>query len=51
VQRAVDQELNFVSVRTGLSADGYVSVTPLEGDLAAGDLVVVGLESDGRSGG
>jgi peptidoglycan hydrolase-like protein with peptidoglycan-binding domain len=51
VQTAAGQELDFVSVQTGLSADGYVSVTPLEGDLAAGDLVVVGLEGDSRSGG
>jgi peptidoglycan hydrolase-like protein with peptidoglycan-binding domain len=50
VQRAAGQELHFVPVRTGLSADGYVSVTPLEGALAAGDLVVVGFEGDGRSG-
>jgi peptidoglycan hydrolase-like protein with peptidoglycan-binding domain len=51
VQLAGGQDFNFVSVRTGLSADGYVSVTPVEGDLAAGDLVVVGFEGGGRGGG
>jgi peptidoglycan hydrolase-like protein with peptidoglycan-binding domain len=51
VQLAAGQESDFVPVQTGLSADGYVSVTPLEGDLAAGDLVVVGFEGGGRSGG
>jgi peptidoglycan hydrolase-like protein with peptidoglycan-binding domain len=51
VQLAAGQESDFVPVRTGLSADGYVSVTPLEGELAAGDLVVVGFEGDGRGGG
>jgi uncharacterized small protein (DUF1192 family) len=32
----------FVRVRTGLAAEGYVEVTPLEGKLAAGAQVVVG---------
>jgi Putative peptidoglycan binding domain len=32
----------FVRVRTGLAAEGYVEVTPLEGKLAAGSQVVVG---------
>jgi peptidoglycan hydrolase-like protein with peptidoglycan-binding domain len=47
VQRSAGKEFDFVAVRTGLSADGYVSVTPRDGSLAAGDLVVVGLEEDG----
>jgi peptidoglycan hydrolase-like protein with peptidoglycan-binding domain len=51
VQRSVGGELEFVSVRTGLSADGYVSVTPRQGTLTAGELVVVGFEGDDRSGG
>lgn len=33
----------YVPVRTGLSVDGFVAVTPLEGGLAEGDQVVVGL--------
>jgi hypothetical protein len=32
-----------VRVQPGLSAAGYVEVTPLGGSLAAGDLVVVGV--------
>lgn len=32
----------LVVVTTGLAADGYVEVTPVQGGLAAGDLVVVG---------
>lgn len=48
VQRSVAGKFEFVPVRTGLSADGYVSVTPRRGVLAAGDLVVVGFERDGR---
>jgi peptidoglycan hydrolase-like protein with peptidoglycan-binding domain len=48
VQRSVDGTIKVVPVRTGLSADGYVSVTAPSGNLAAGDLVVVGLEGDQR---
>jgi peptidoglycan hydrolase-like protein with peptidoglycan-binding domain len=51
VQRSAGEQLDFVPVRTGLSADGYVSVVPREGALAAGDLVVVGFEGDVSSGG
>jgi peptidoglycan hydrolase-like protein with peptidoglycan-binding domain len=32
----------FVTVRTGISAEGYVAVTPIGGALTAGDQVVVG---------
>jgi peptidoglycan hydrolase-like protein with peptidoglycan-binding domain len=51
VQRSVGEKFAFVPVRTGLSADGSVSVTPLKGALAAGDLVVVGFEGASRSAG
>ena len=51
VQLSSGEGIEVVPVRTGLSADGYVSVTPLEGGLADGDLVVVGLEQGGASGG
>lgn len=44
VQRSVDGGFDFVPVETGLAADGYVSVTPREGTLEPGDLVVVGFE-------
>ncbi|MFN8638058.1 MAG: peptidoglycan-binding domain-containing protein [Dehalococcoidia bacterium] len=36
--------LTAVKVTAGLSASGYVHVTPVEGTLRAGDLVVVGFE-------
>jgi peptidoglycan hydrolase-like protein with peptidoglycan-binding domain len=52
VQRsAAGKEFEFVPVRTGFSADGYVSVTPLGGDLSVDDLVVVGLEGGRPSAG
>ncbi|WP_432509190.1 efflux RND transporter periplasmic adaptor subunit [Kineococcus auxinigenes] len=37
-----DAETRIVVVETGLAADGAVEVRPLEGELAEGDLVVVG---------
>ena len=36
--------LEFVVVKPGLSADGFVEVTPVDGTLAPGQLVVVGYE-------
>lgn len=52
VQRSVAGRLEMVPVRTGLSADGHVSVTPLRGSsLAAGDMVTVGLRDARRRGG
>jgi len=51
VQRAVGDGYEVVPVRTGLSADGYVTVTPLDGVLAEGDLVVVGFEPGAPAGG
>lgn len=46
VQRSAAGRLTFVPVDTGLSADGYVVITP-RGTLAPGDLVVVGLKRGG----
>jgi len=37
-------ELHYVVVEPGLSADGFVEVTPLDGALVPGQLVVVGYE-------
>jgi hypothetical protein len=37
--------LEFVEVKPGLSADGFVEVTPSEGTLSAGQLVLVGYEN------
>ena len=36
--------LEFIVVEPGLSADGFVEVTPVDGTLAPGQLVVVGYE-------
>ena len=44
VQRDVDGTTDFVPVRPGLTADGYVAVTATEGALHAGDLVVIGFD-------
>lgn len=37
--------LEYVVVKPGLSADGYVEVTPVDGALAAGQLVVIGYKA------
>src|SRR5262249_16464363 len=37
--------LEYIAVKPGLSAHGYVEVTPLEGKLSPGRLVVVGYSS------
>lgn len=44
VQRSEGAKTEFVRVEPGLSASGYVHVTPVEGTLKPGDLVVVGFE-------
>ncbi len=46
VRKSVDGTMDFVPVKTGLSSDGYVSVTAPGGALASGDLVVVGFDGD-----
>jgi hypothetical protein len=51
VQRSEGGSVEVIPVRTGLSADGYVTVTPLEGALADGDMVVVGFEQGATDGG
>lgn len=51
VQRSEDGRLEFVPVAPGLSADGYVAITPRGGRLAAGDLVAVGFENRPKAGG
>jgi peptidoglycan hydrolase-like protein with peptidoglycan-binding domain len=48
VQKSVGGRTEFVEVRTGLSADGYVAVEPEQGTLAAGDRVVVGFRAASR---
>jgi multidrug efflux pump subunit AcrA (membrane-fusion protein) len=37
--------LKYIEVEPGLSADGYVEVSPVKGTLAPGQLVVVGYEN------
>lgn len=51
VQRSVAGKLSLVRVNAGLSAEGYVAITPVEGSLAAGDLVVVGFGARTKAGG
>lgn len=45
VERSVGGQVTSVPVETGLSADGFVAVTPTGGQLVRGDLVVVGIAS------
>ncbi len=45
VQVQRDGRLGYLEVRPGLSADGYVEVTPVAGSLEPGELVVVGFEN------
>jgi hypothetical protein len=45
VQRQHNGVLEFVTVDPGLSAEGYVEVTPIEGELKVGDLVVIGFDA------
>lgn len=51
VQRSVDGRISFVPVQPGLSAAGFVAVTPRGGTLHEGDRVVVGFETRRSSGG
>lgn len=44
VQVARGDELRYITVEPGLSAEGYVEVTPVEDTLAVDDLVVIGYE-------
>jgi hypothetical protein len=45
VQVENNGKLEFVVVKPGLSADGFVEVTPLDGILSPGQLVLVGYEN------
>ncbi len=40
-----DETTRFIRVEPGLSADGLVEITPLDGEITEGDLVVVGVAS------
>ena len=52
VERSEHGRSEFVAIRTALSADGFVSITPKkQGALAAGDHVVVGFQARSRAGG
>ncbi len=44
VQVEKDGKLEFLEVKPGLSADGFVEVQPVDGSLSAGQLVLVGYE-------
>ena len=45
VQRSTDLGIEDVAVEPGLSADGFVAVSTVDGTLVAGELVVVGFEN------
>lgn len=45
VQRMVDGAMEFITVEPGLSADGFVAITVVEGSLEPGALVVIGFDS------
>ena len=47
IQTSKNGNLVFVAVKPGLSATGYVGVTPINGTLSVGDMVVVGFEQAG----
>jgi len=51
VRRSTDGSLSYVPVTAGLSADGYVVVTPTQGTLDPGDMVVIGFEPNQPAGG
>ncbi len=44
VQVQRDSGLEYITVTPGLSADGFVEITPVDGEIAAGQLVVIGFE-------
>lgn len=44
VQKVAGDETTVVLVEPGLAAGGFVEITPLEGTLKAGDMVVIGFE-------
>jgi multidrug efflux pump subunit AcrA (membrane-fusion protein) len=46
VQVENNGNLKFVEVEPGLSADGFVEVTPVDGNLSVGQLVLVGYENN-----
>jgi hypothetical protein len=46
VQVENNGNLEFIVVKPGLSADGFVEVTPVDGALSPGQLVLVGYEND-----
>ncbi len=50
VQVQVGDKLEYVVVKPGLSADGFIAVTPIQGTLKRGQLVVVGYESAAPAG-
>jgi multidrug efflux pump subunit AcrA (membrane-fusion protein) len=47
VQVKRDDGLKYLTVKPGLSAKGYVQVTPIDGDLSPGQEVVVGYNNPG----
>jgi len=46
VQVEKNGKLEFIVVEPGLSADGFVEVTPIDGTLSSGQLVLVGYDKE-----
>ncbi|MBT3389256.1 MAG: hypothetical protein HN413_02495 [Chloroflexi bacterium] len=44
VQVQVNGALEYITVTPGLSADGFVEITPVDGEIQPGQLVVIGFE-------
>lgn len=45
IQVQKDGVLEYVTVSPGLSADGFVEITPIDGEIQPGQLVVIGFET------
>jgi multidrug efflux pump subunit AcrA (membrane-fusion protein) len=50
VQTQINGKLEYVVVKPGLSAQGFVEVTPVDGTLEPGQSVVIGYETNDKSG-
>ena len=44
IQVQVGDALEYINVTPGLSADGFVEIIPVDGEITAGQLVVIGFE-------
>jgi len=44
IQVEKDGMLEYITIKPGLSADGFVEITPVDGEISPGQLVVIGFE-------